>query len=119
MALQAHHCLAEALPDFQHHASQIGWNLVAIPATVKKKGPSAGVALATPKHVPAASSGLIKVDLSPVGSPGRLASLWVQAGIPGGMLVVLAYLWHAEGMTHRNQEIIYAALAAAKAHRGP
>ena len=119
VALQEHHCLPDMLPDFQQQVSQIGWNLVAVPAVVKKEGPSAGVALVTPKHVPAASSQLIKVDLSPAASPGRLASLWVQAGIPGGMLIFSAYLWHTEGMTHRNQEIIYSALSAAKAHGGP
>ena len=119
VAFQEHHCLADALPDFQHQAGQVGWNLAAFPATVKKEGPSAGVALATPKHIPAATSGLVQVDLSPSASPGRLGSLWVQAGIPGGMLVLSAYLWHSEGMPTRNQEIVFATLAAAKAYGGP
>ena len=119
VALQEHHCLAEAVPDLQHQAAQLGWNLAAVAATVKHEGPSGGVALAVPKHVPVASTRLVQLDLSPSESPGRLGSLWVQAGIPGGMLVLSAYLWHSEGLTARNLRIILTALAAAKAHGGP
>ena len=119
VALQEHHCLTDAVPDLQHQACKIGWNLHAVPATIKNDGPSAGVALATPKHVPAAATKLIQLDLSPDASPGRLAGLWVQAGIPGGMLVVSVYLWHSEGMTSRNLDILLTALAAVKAHGGP
>ena len=119
VALQEHHCLSEALPDLQHQAAQLGWNLAAVPATIKEEGPSAGVALVTPKHIPSASSQLVQLDLSPKEPPGRLGGLWVQAGIPGGMLVLSAYLWHSEGMTSRNIGIILHAFAAVKAHGGP
>ena len=118
VALQEHHCLSEALPDLQHQAAQLGWNLAAVPATIKEEGPSAGVALVTPKHIPSASSQLVQLDLSPKEPPGRLGGLWVQAGIPGGMLVLSAYLWHSEGMTSRNIGIILHAFAAVKAHGG-
>ena len=119
VAIQEHHCREDAIPDLQAQAASNGWNLGAIPAVLKEEGASAGVAVATPKHVPRGSTLVAPLDCSPERSPGRLAALWVQAAIPGGILVFSAYLWHSEGATPRNIEIVLTALSIAKSHGGP
>ena len=80
---------------------------------------SAGVALVTPKHVQQASTSVVLLDCSLEKFPGRLAALWVQASIPGGLSVLSAYLLHIEGATHRNIEIILSALSVVRNHGGP
>ena len=119
VAIQEHHCTESAVPDLQRQAEREGWRLYAVPAVVKAEGPSAGVAVATPKHIPCAVTGVVNLDLSPAGSGGRVAALWVQAAIPGGLLVVSVYLWHSEGLTARNRDILNGALGAVAAHGGP
>ena len=52
VAMQEHHCLPAALPDMQAQIERIGWRIATAPATYKEAGPSAGVAVATPRHVP-------------------------------------------------------------------
>ena len=119
VAIQEHHCTENVVQDLQHQAGREGWRLYAVPAVIKAEAPSAGVAVATPKHVPSAATRAVNLDLSPHGSEGRAAGLWVQAAMPGGILVVSVYLWHSEGLTPRNRSILHAVLAAVVAHGGP
>ena len=118
IAFQELHCLPAAIPDLQVQADANGWNVSAVPG-VKDAAASAGVAISTPKHVPRASTSVVPQDCSPGRSPGRLAALWVQAAIPGGLLVLSVYLWHTEGASSRNVEIILRALSIARNHGGP
>ena len=69
--------------------------------------------------MPCAVTKAVSLDLSPHGSEGRAAGLWVQAAMLGGILIVFVYLWHSEGLTSRNRSILDAVLAAVVAHGGP
>ena len=119
VAIQEHHCLQERLPDLEAQAGQAGWKIRAVASVMKNSGPSAGVAIATPKHVPSAVTAGVPLDCSPEASEGRLAALWVQAAVLGGVLVLTVYLWHSEGLTARNVEIVLHALAMVRSHGGP
>ena len=119
IAIQEHHVLLEGLPDFQHRIEIAGWRVSATPGVIKEERPSAGVAVVVPRHVPSGTIQVLPADISPDASPGRLTALWVQAALPGGILVMSAYLWNSEGLTTRNRELITAALASAKSHGGP
>ena len=119
IAIQEHHCTEHVVQDLQRQADSNGWRLHAVPATVKSEGPSAGVAVATQKHVPCAQTETVSFDLSPEGSKGRAAGLLVQAAVPGGILIVSVYLWLSGGLTGRSRGILDAVLAAVVAHGGP
>ena len=96
------HCTEDRVQHLQHQADREGWRLYAVPAVVKAEAPSAGVAVATPKHVPCAEVRAVKFDLGPEGSKGRAAALWVQAAVPGGILIVSVPL--ALGRIHCEEQ---------------
>ena len=47
------------------------------------------------------------------GNEGRIAQVWVN--VRGGMSICAAYFWHTEGWTPRNEAILEAVLARARA----
>ncbi len=114
---QEHHSRAGKWGNAQHRAQGIGWSLVGSEAVQCPSGKnSAGTAIAVPSHV-----GLSKVpghawDASPAASPGRLAVAWIDAVVPGGLLLLSLYLWHGEGLTPRNLRLLESAGAVIKRH---
>ncbi len=117
---QEHLTPFRGLADLQHSTRAIGWKFAPSPAARGKGGgPSAGVGVAVPaQHGWATAGGADTWDLSPPGSPGRIAAAWVQAGCAGGVLVISMYLWDSEGLTPRNMRIVEAAIEAGRAYGG-
>ncbi len=103
--------------DLQHQARELGWKFAPSPAAKGKRGgPSAGVGVAVPSHLGWGTAPGHQWDLSPAGSPGRIAAAWVQAGGVGGLLVITVYLWTTEGLTPRNVAIIERAVGTARSY---
>ena len=112
---QEHHAAAEQLPDLQAQIRAQGWKLHAAKANTTFKGSrSAGVGVCTPSWVAAGASSGASVDRSPTDSPGRVASLWLQQVVLGGVCLVSCYLYVGEGSSNRNIELLSHALRTAK-----
>ena len=71
-------------------------------------GLSAGVSIVVPKPTLFSfCAALGRWDLSPQSHPGRAVLGWVNAGIKGGVLVVVIYLYDGEGWSDRNISIMH------------
>ena len=117
---QEHHACAEHIPDLQAQLKKSGWKCAPVRAVqTHLGGRSAGVAVLTPSHVAAGVDSKLALDLSPSGSEGRLAALWVQQVAPGGILALSLYLHDGEQGSVRNVELLFAALKAAQASGCP
>ncbi len=117
---QEHHQTKDRLSDLQATARKIGWQAAVVDAVPGRgEGPSAGVSIITPKHVPAGLQEGEKVDRSPAGSPGRVAALWLQSVVPSGILALSVYFYHSEKGSHRNMSLLCRALEVAHAARSP
>ena len=75
--------------------------------------------LAVAKHIGFDVLGAGRAGLGVGVAEGRLASAWVQGGVRGGILCLTVYLWHTEGMSVRNVEILAQAGEIIRQHRGP
>ena len=75
--------------------------------------------MAAPSHIGLTKVGELQFDLSPARSPGKLTAAWLDGGLKGGMVIVSPYLWHSEGVTHRNLELLQAAGDLVVGHGGP
>ena len=116
---QEHHKDCSQVIDMQAKLKSMHWRAAIAPATVGSGGGnSAGVAILSPQHV---GCGRIKecVDISPVGSEGRLALAWVQKIVPCGFVALTAYLHTCEGPSARNVKLLAKALQAAKEGEAP
>ena len=113
---QEHHAGAEQLADLQAQVRKDGWRIAASHATQTAAGGwSAGVGICTPAHVAAGVDGALgAVDCSPVGSPGRVAALWIQQVAPGGIVLLSCYLHDVEHGSVRNAELLARALEVAR-----
>jgi len=112
---QEHHCAGHEWVDFKGEAKKAGWTMTGA-AAVSNKSAGASLAVRSIYH-----SGLTKgarEDCSPKESPERLATGWVDGVLKKGILVLSIYLWHAEGLTARNQAILFAAGNIIKRHGG-
>ena len=113
---QEHHACAEHIPDLQAQLRKSGWSCAVVRAVqTELGGRSAGVAVLTPSHVAAGVDPKLALDLSPTGSEGRLAALWVQQIALGGILALSGYLHDGEQGSLRNVELLSAAVNAAQA----
>ena len=116
---QEHQCHAAAWVDLQHDAKHLGWTLVGASATkTTKDGVSAGVSIATTKHVRLGPIGG-EFDHSLKSHPGRIAAAWLNVGPDTGIVVISVYLFHTEALTTRNRGILNHAIAIAKNHGSP
>ncbi len=103
LLIQEHHGRGDSLADLQAGARARGMKLAANEATAGKGGGvTAGVGVATPTHRGWGGIFAASWDLSPVGSPGRLAGAWLQVGPRGGMVVLSVWCWPTEGMSQRK-----------------
>ncbi len=113
---QEHHADDERYVDLQATLKKSGWSCAGAKAVrTAAGGRSAGVAVATPAHVPAACVGAPHADRSPRLSPGRLAAEWIQDVVPSGISAVSAYLHDTEGPTPRNFQLLANAIETARA----
>ncbi len=113
---QEHWTPSHGIADLQHHAKGLGWKLAPAPAAKGANGgPSAGVGVLVPSHLGWSAAPGATWDMSPPGSPGRVAAAWVQTGLVG-VLVVSVYLWTSEGLTPRNVTLVERALWAARSY---
>ncbi len=117
---QEHHQTHDRVSDLQASARKYGWQVAAVGAVSGRgEGPSAGVSINTPKHVSAGLQEGEKLDASPCDSPGRVAALWLQTVVPGGVLALSVYFYHSEKGSHRNVTLLCRALEAAHVARSP
>ena len=117
---QEHHARDERLVDLQAQLKRSGWRLAAAHAVnTSAGGRSAGVGVCTPGHVAAGVDADRPVDTSPLGSPGRVASLWVQQVVPCGVQLLSCYLHDAEQGTTRNVDLLARALSTARSYGCP
>ncbi len=117
---QEHHQTHDRVSDLQASARKYGWQVAAVGAVSGRgEGPSAGVSISTPKHISAGLQEGEKLDASPCDSPGRVAALWLQTVVPGGVLALSVYFYHSEKGSHRNVTLLCRALEAAHVARSP
>ena len=113
---QEHQQGKDKLPDLQYWAKGQGWALTAASAIrTERGGDSAGVAIVTPRDVPAGLAPGCKADLAIDGSKGRAVMTWIQQIAPGGATCASVYMWHSEGGTSRNFELLQRTLKAVRA----
>jgi ribonuclease HI len=117
---QEHHARAPAFADFQQRSLKSGWKTVGSPAGIGDGGgDSAGVCIAANAQFQLGAACGLAHDLSPRGSEGRLSAAWAGGILRGGIMLLSVYLWHSEGMTARNVELLEAAGAAIAQYGGP
>jgi len=105
--------------DVQHHGRSHGWAVQGALATPGEEGKwKAGVCVAARCHYGLAKAGSLAHDISPKGSPGRLCVAWVDGVIKGGLMVLSTYLWHSEGLTERNRQLLEVAVQAIRGFGG-
>ena len=122
IVLQEHKQRGQAWQDEVHNASKLGWTLRGAEAhvgDVAGERSKCGVAVAVRAHIGVAKARGSPYDCSPSGSPGRVAAIWVDGILRGGMMIISVYLWHTEGLTSRNWSILHSAVEAAKRFGGP
>ncbi len=88
----------------ENSALRIGWAASIQPAVTTFLGrASAGVAVAVRKHVGMARTPGSNMD---AGCGPRVQARWVGAMVKGGVVLVSAYLFPAEGLTQRNLDLL-------------
>ena len=107
---QEHHAVGDLWENMRHSAKRFGWQLHGAAGCRgdAQRGRS-GVGVAAPSHIGVTQVGELQFDVSPAPSPGKLTAAWLDGGLKGGMVIVSPYLWHSEGVTHRNLELLHAA----------
>ena len=117
---QEHHAYGASWADLQHQAKRAQWRLHGARAVKCDSGKgSAGVCIAARSHIDIGQPLHSPIDSSPPGSAGRVAVAFVNGILRGGVLLVSVYLWHSEGLTTRNMEILHAAGEAIARFGGP
>ena len=118
---QEHHAQKRGFQDLQYAAKKCGWQLqgAAAVASASGIGSSAGVCIATNAQFMMGKAAGMNFDLSPRGSEGRLSVAWVDGVLRGGVMVLSVYLWHTEGLTDRNMDLLNAVGEAVARFGGP
>ena len=90
---QEHHARGDECVDLKISARKAGWNFVgAMAEPTKGSQGKAGAAIATRTSF---HTGLTKgaaEDMSPEESPGRIATVWVDGTVRGGIFMISIYL---------------------------
>ena len=116
---QEHHCTGPGFVDLKHDAHTAGWKLVGAAATrTTKGGTSGGVSIAAKNGI-GVGDVCGSFDHSGKFAPGRIAAAWTHMGPDTGMVIFSVYLFHTEGPTKRNKDILCRALSIAKAYGSP
>ena len=119
LACQEHHAAGVAWTDLQHYARGQGWNLQGAKATPGEAGAwSSGTGIAVKSKIGMGRVGGLPHDISPPGSEGKVSVCWADGVLRGGILCVSVYLWHTEGLSERNCQILEAAGKAVCQHGG-
>ncbi|CAK0882196.1 unnamed protein product, partial [Prorocentrum cordatum] len=122
-AVQEHHPATDKLAVVTQSMKMQGYHMggaaaVATTGPNGEAGTSAGVALAVPKRVGMAYLyGKDDRDISPKASPGTAAAAWPSIG--KGAVLATVVLWTAEGMTHRNTQLIAYVIGKLQSLGGP
>ena len=119
LVAQEHHLRGDSWADMQHKARRAGWTAHGAPAVLCAQKSSAGVCIAVRSKFGSGKPSSLPVDASPGGSLGRLACTWIDGVVRGGLLVISMYLWHSEGLSRRNMELLCAAGDVIIKHGGP
>ena len=96
-----------------------GWNAHGVQANMCTKKCSAGVSVTVRSSFGSGEAAGQSIDGSPPDSPGRLACAWVDGIVRGGILLLSMYLWHSEGLSRRNMNLLCAAGERIVRHGGP
>ena len=122
---QADFCLVQefreadtmAIQAKQRAATREGWGLAVTPAVCTSQGGiSAGVGVAA-----RSAYGMTVHDLGelPECAEGRIAACHVGAVCKGGFRILPVYLWHSEGLTARNLDLLQTLAQVISRLRGP
>ena len=122
---QADFCLVQefrgadstAIQAKQRAAAREGWGLAVTPAICTPKGGiSAGVGVAA-----RSAYGMTVHELGeiPECAKGRIAACHVGAVCKGGFHILSVYLWHSEGLTARNLDVLQTLAQVISRLRGP
>ena len=122
---QADFCLVQefreadpvAIQAKQRAATREGWGLAVTPAVCTSKGGiSAGVGIAARSVY-----GMTVHELGeiPECAEGRIAACHVGAVCKGGFHILSVYLWHSEGLTARNLDLLQTLAQVISRLRGP
>ena len=120
--VQEHKQQGLAWQDEVFAAKKAGWHLRGAEATTPGGDgdrPRCGAAVAVRRHIGVTKARSLPHDCSPVGSPGRVGTVWADGILRGGVLLISVYLWRTECLTERNWAILRAAAEAAKCFGGP
>ena len=113
-AVQEHHAAGSSLCDLQFQIRKVGWKLNSSAALVEGASRSAGVGVCVRAHIESGRAQHFPVDMSPHGHPGRVAAVFVDGVFKGGLIFISLYLYHTEGFTARNLELLTAVGVAIK-----
>ena len=114
---QEHHAAGMAWHDMQHKARAHGWQLQGAQAQPGEGGTwKAGTCIAVKAQFGLGKAAQMPHDISPPESPGRLSVGWVDSVLRGGIVVVSLYIWHCEGLSDRNCQLLEAAGEAVCRH---
>ena len=122
---QADFCLVQefreadpvAIQAKQRAAARAGWGLAVTPAVCTSKGGiSAGVGIAA-----RSAYGMTVHELGeiPECAEGRIAACHVGAVCKGGFHILSVYLWHSEGLSARNLDLLQTLAQVISRLRGP
>ncbi len=114
--VQEHHARGHVYADMQASAKRSGWKLQGAKARIAETMPAAGTAVAVRADRAAFAPPAGNVDISPATSPGSATAVWADVALPGGILMLSAYLHDGECGSRRNCGILSACLAAARVH---
>ena len=118
---QEHHLRGDGWVDFKHKSKKHGWAVKGAQAIECEKGSRAGVCIAVSTcfdsgaRLDEPSDPLQEIPCA----AGRLTSVWIDGIIRGGLLVLSMYLWHSEGLSSRNWQILLEAGGVIAKHGGP
>ena len=117
---QEHHARGDEWVDLKMSARKAGWNLVGAMAEPSKGSQGkAGAAIATRTAFHTGFTKGAAEDMFSEESPGRVATVWVDGIVRGGILIISIYLYDGEGLTTRNRAILFAAGEIIRRHGGP
>ena len=118
--MQEHHAAGEKWAQLKDKAVREGWKIGGAAAVMTSAGKgTAGVAVLARSHIGLGTMWQGQLDFSPRSSKGRLTAMWTDGILKGGMLLMSIYLWHSEGLSQRNLDILNAAARIVHYHGGP
>ena len=118
---QEHQLRSDGWLDFKHKSKKHGWAVKGVQAIECDKRNSAGVCIAVSSGFDSGAK-LEELSEAPQEHPdaaGRITSVWIDGVVRGGLLVLALYLWHSEGLSNKNLQILWDAGELITKHGGP